>query len=72
MSVPRPFRGVAYVVLEQHEVTGRRRPVAARTARASRESLDRWAAEQLAAGRVVDLVEVLDALDLIDPNPLRD
>lgn len=50
MSVPRPFRAIAYVPDPTGQETGR------------------FVDAQVAAGNAVDVIEVLDLLDEIDPE----
>lgn len=67
MSRPRPFRAIAFVP-DETAPNGRRREVAGRVAACTREGLDAWITRQVAAGNVVDVIEVLDLLDEIPPD----
>lgn len=65
MSVPRPFRAIAYRP-DPTAPAGRRREVTGRAAAKTRPGLDRFVAAHGAAGDVVAVSEVLDVLDELD------
>lgn len=65
MSVPRPFRAIAYVPDPTGQVTGRTRAVAGRAAAKTRAGLDRFVKRHTEAGHAIDVTEVLDMLDEI-------
>lgn len=68
MSVPRPFRAIAYVPDPTGQETGRSRRVAGRVAAKSRAGLQRFLDEQASLGHPCDVHEVLDMLDEIPPD----
>jgi hypothetical protein len=68
VSVPRPWRAIAYRVPPTHEVEGRRRKVVGRTAASSPAGLERFVNAHKANGDEVDVFEVLDLLDEIPPE----
>jgi len=62
VSVPRPFRAVAYA---PHVDGGRQREVVGRAAAKSAAGLQRFLDAHAEAGHAVDTLEVLDLLDEI-------
>lgn len=65
MSVPRPFRAVAYVPDPTGQETGRSRKVAGHTSAKRRAGLDRFVNDYLGRGNVVELEEVRTLLEEI-------
>lgn len=63
MSVPRPFRAIAYVPDPTGQQTGRSRAVAGRVAAKTRPGLKRFLDEQTGKGNECDVFEILDLLD---------
>lgn len=69
MTVPRPFRAIAYVPDPTGQGTGgRSREVAGRVAAKSPAGLKRFLDEHGGKGHAIDTYEVLDLLDEIPEN----